>query len=85
MHVAWARGGGGRRSRAAPPRRSRCSTPPRLADDATVVGGRVARAEARELDEALMRRATVVVESRASAATAGDVVLAGAVDGHRRR
>jgi ornithine cyclodeaminase/alanine dehydrogenase-like protein (mu-crystallin family) len=37
--------------------------------------------EARELDDALMRRATVVVESRASAATAGDVVLAGTVDG----
>ena len=33
--------------------------------------------EARELDAALMRRATVVVESRASAGTAGDVVLAG--------
>jgi ornithine cyclodeaminase len=51
-----------------------------LADHATVVAVGSHEPEARELDDALMRRATVVVESRASAATAGDVVLAGPVD-----
>jgi ornithine cyclodeaminase len=48
-----------------------------LAGGATVVAVGSHEPDARELDEALMRRATVVVESRASAATAGDVVLAG--------
>jgi ornithine cyclodeaminase len=48
----------------------------RLRDDATVVAVGSHEPDVRELDSALMRRATVVVESRASAATAGDVVLA---------
>jgi ornithine cyclodeaminase len=51
-----------------------------LKPEATVVAVGSHEPEARELDEGLMRRATVVVESRASAATAGDVVLAGAVE-----
>lgn len=48
----------------------------RLRDDATVVAVGSHEPDVRELDSALMRRATVVVESRASAATAGDVMLA---------
>lgn len=48
----------------------------RLRDDATVVAVGSHEPDVRELDSALMWRATVVVESRASAATAGDVVLA---------
>jgi ornithine cyclodeaminase/alanine dehydrogenase-like protein (mu-crystallin family) len=51
-----------------------------LKPEATVVAVGSHEPEARELDDALMRRATVVVESRASAATAGDVVLAGTVE-----
>jgi ornithine cyclodeaminase/alanine dehydrogenase-like protein (mu-crystallin family) len=47
---------------------------------ATVVAVGSHEPEARELDAALMRRATVVVESRASALTAGDVMLAGGLD-----
>jgi ornithine cyclodeaminase/alanine dehydrogenase-like protein (mu-crystallin family) len=46
---------------------------------ATVVAVGSHEPDARELDTALMRNATVVVESRASARTAGDVVLAGEV------
>jgi ornithine cyclodeaminase/alanine dehydrogenase-like protein (mu-crystallin family) len=48
-----------------------------LAAEATVVAVGSHEPDARELDADLIRRATVVVESRASAATAGDVVLAG--------
>ena len=48
----------------------------RLRPDATVVAVGSHEPDVRELDSALMRRATVVVESRASAATAGDVLLA---------
>lgn len=36
--------------------------------------------DARELDSALIRRGVVVVETRRSAATAGDIVLAGGLD-----
>jgi ornithine cyclodeaminase len=47
-------------------------------DDAVVVAIGSHEPDARELDAALMRRATVVVESRASALReAGDVLLAG--------
>ncbi len=48
----------------------------RLREDTTVVAVGSHESDVRELDSALMWRATVVVESRASAATAGDVVLA---------
>ncbi len=48
----------------------------RLRPDATVVAVGSHEPDVRELDSGLMRRATVVVESRASAASAGDVVLA---------
>jgi len=51
-----------------------------LSGGATVVAVGSHEPDARELDGALMRRASVVVESRASAATAGDVVLAGGVE-----
>jgi ornithine cyclodeaminase/alanine dehydrogenase-like protein (mu-crystallin family) len=51
-----------------------------LRDDATVVAVGSHEPDARELDAALVRRATVVVESRWSALTAGDLVLAGGVD-----
>jgi ornithine cyclodeaminase/alanine dehydrogenase-like protein (mu-crystallin family) len=51
-----------------------------LPAQATVVAVGSHEPQARELDAALIRRATVVVESRASARTAGDVVLAGEVD-----
>jgi ornithine cyclodeaminase len=47
---------------------------------ATVVAVGSHEPQARELDSPLMRRATVVVESLASAGTAGDVVLAGPTD-----
>jgi len=50
-----------------------------LPAQATVVAVGSHEPDARELDAALIRRATVVVESRASARTAGDVVLAGEV------
>jgi len=49
----------------------------RLLAEATVVAVGSHEPDARELDAALVRQATVVVESRASAATAGDLVLAG--------
>ncbi len=48
----------------------------RLRSDATVVAVGSHEPDARELDAELVRRATVVVESRASAATAGDLVQA---------
>jgi ornithine cyclodeaminase len=51
-----------------------------LRDDATVVAVGSHEPDAREVDAALVRRATVVVESRWSAATAGDLVLAGGLD-----
>jgi ornithine cyclodeaminase len=51
----------------------------RLSAQATVVAVGSHEPDARELDAALIRRATVVVESRASARTAGDLVLAGDV------
>ena len=50
-----------------------------LPAQATVVAVGSHEPDARELDASLMRSATVIVESRASAGTAGDVVLAGAV------
>ncbi len=50
-----------------------------LPAQATVVAVGSHEPDARELDAGLMRSATVIVESRASAGTAGDVVLAGAV------
>jgi len=50
-----------------------------LPAEATVVAVGSHEPEARELDAALMRTSTVVVESRTSAGTAGDVVLAGEV------
>lgn len=49
----------------------------RLPAESTVVAIGSHEPDARELDPALVRHATVVVESRASAATAGDLVLAG--------
>jgi ornithine cyclodeaminase len=54
-----------------------------LAPEVTVVAVGSHEPDARELDAALVRRATLVVESRASAATAGDIVLSGrsTVDG----
>jgi ornithine cyclodeaminase len=51
-----------------------------LGEDATVVAVGSHEPDAREVDAALVRRATVVVETRWSAATAGDLVLAGRVD-----
>jgi ornithine cyclodeaminase len=51
-----------------------------LPAEATVIAVGSHEPEARELDTALVRRATVVVESRGSARTAGDIVLAGDVD-----
>lgn len=61
---------------------------PLFADDGlhpevTVVAVGSHEPDARELDAALVRRATLVVESRASAPTAGDIVLSGrsTVDG----
>jgi ornithine cyclodeaminase/alanine dehydrogenase-like protein (mu-crystallin family) len=55
----------------------------RLHPEVTVVAVGSHEPDARELDAALVRRATLVVESRASAATAGDIVLSGrsTVDG----
>jgi ornithine cyclodeaminase/alanine dehydrogenase-like protein (mu-crystallin family) len=50
-----------------------------LRADATVVAVGSHEPDAREVDADLVRRATVVVESRWSAATAGDLVLAGGV------
>jgi len=52
-----------------------------LAAEATVVAVGSHERDARELDADLIRRAIVVVESRASADTAGDIVLA-AADNH---
>jgi ornithine cyclodeaminase/alanine dehydrogenase-like protein (mu-crystallin family) len=54
----------------------------RLSSAPTVVAIGSHEPGARELDSALVRRATVVVESRASAATAGDLVLAAGPDPH---
>jgi ornithine cyclodeaminase len=51
-----------------------------LPAEATVVAVGSHEPDARELDAALIRRATVVVETRDSARTAGDIVLAGDVD-----
>ncbi len=48
----------------------------RLPPDATVVAVGSHEPDARELETALVRRSTVVVESRASGATAGEIVLA---------
>jgi ornithine cyclodeaminase len=48
-----------------------------LAPEVTVVAVGSHEPDARELDAALVARATLVVESRASAATAGDIVLSG--------
>ena len=53
-----------------------------LAAEATVVAVGSHEPDARELDTALVCRATLVVESRASASTAGDIVLA-AAESHR--
>jgi ornithine cyclodeaminase/alanine dehydrogenase-like protein (mu-crystallin family) len=55
----------------------------RLSPDVTVVAVGSHEPDARELDGGLIRRATLVVESRPSAATAGDIVLSGrsTVDG----
>jgi len=47
-----------------------------LRSDATIVAVGSHEPDVRELDAALIRRATVVVESRRSAETAGDIVLA---------
>jgi ornithine cyclodeaminase len=53
-----------------------------LKDDATVIAVGSHEPDARELDERLMRRATVVVESHATALTeAGDVIQAGLGEG----
>ncbi len=51
-----------------------------LPDEATVVAIGSHEPDARELDAALVRRATVVVETRNSARTAGDIVMAGDID-----
>ena len=69
------RGGGRRRSAAARPRASRCSTATPCPTEATVVAIGSHEPGAREVDERLVARATVVVESRASALReAGDVI-----------
>ena len=64
-------------SAAARPRASRCSTATRSRDEATVVAIGSHEPGAREVDERLVARATVVVESRATALReAGDVIAA---------